>query len=354
MIITLIGDIAFTGLLSDEPEKNAERFKEVSKILSGSDLVFANLEVPVGAGKSVNQHKKLIHSSLPEPTENLLKLLNISCVSLANNHIYDYTMPGLESTIGLLDKLGINFTGAGWLDKHTEPVIIETEKKKIAFVAYVDATTNPGVANYPDLKINDFNFEKVFQDISSLRSQADQIICSIHWGVDYSFYPSLSQREIARKLIDAGADVIMGHHPHTIQPFEKYGHGIIFYSLGGLSFGDFIKPGKTNLQALYRKTKKGLIVNWSPFENRFEFISTKEKKGNTIILTGMNYTSWSNKKWKLFRIRHSSVIMDKLFRFKEKVADRISEYFFGYYSKPFINLFRISNFSKFLRLFRKS
>lgn len=351
-MITFIGDIAFTGLLSDKPEQNNERFADVIPVLSSSELVFANLEVPVRAGSIVNHYKKLIHFSLPDPTEALLKALNISCVSLANNHIYDYTMPGLQATINILERLDIKFTGAGWLEKHIEPVILYVKDQRIAFISYLDSSTNPQTENFPELLINYFDVDKVVQDIIRLREKADKIICSIHWGLDYSFYPTLRQKEIAKRLTNAGADIIMGHHPHTLQPFEKFGNTMIFYSLGGLTFGDFVKPGKEDLQALYRKTKKGIIVNWQSDVNKFQFVTTLEKKGNTVILTHNDFQKWSERKWNLFRLRHSFLIAEKLFVFKEKVADRIYDFFFGYYRKPFKMIFRISTYKKFLNLFK--
>jgi len=124
MNIILLGDIAFTGIISEQPEKNKDRYKELAPILKSADLVFTNLEVPVKADGFRNEHKNIIHYSLPVPTRDLLKILNIGCVSLANNHIYDCKMPGLEATINILDDLGIYHTGAGWLPEHIESVII--------------------------------------------------------------------------------------------------------------------------------------------------------------------------------------------------------------------------------------
>jgi hypothetical protein len=351
-MLTFLGDIAFTGILCTQPELNQNRYAEIIPFLKKSDLVFANLEVPVKCGGSRNEYKKLIHFSLPVPTEELLRMMNISCVSLANNHVYDYRMPGLRATIELLDQAGIKHTGAGWLKQHLERAIIDYKGKKIAFMAFVDQSTNPGTEKYPELFINYFNTESVVQMIQECRKQVDWVVCSIHWGVDYSYYPTPGQRNDARRMIDAGADVIMGHHPHTIQPFEIYRNKHILYSLGGLTFGDFQIPGTKNMKAIQKKTKKGVIVNWEPDNQIWNFISTLEKKGNFVVITKSDYRSWSNLKWKFFRIRNSSVIVEKLFRFKEKVIDRMVEYFFGYYKNPIRQMFTFSNLRKIKKLFR--
>lgn len=347
-----IGDIAFTGILSEEPAKNPERFKHITPILKKTDIVFANLEVPVKVGEIVNEQKKIIHYSLPEPTEQLLKLLNIGCVSLANNHIYDCKMDGLKATIGVLDRLGIYHTGAGWRNEHTEPVIIEQNGYRIGFLAYVDKSTNPKTEYFPELLINYLDIDKVKSDIKSIKAKVDKIICSIHWGVDYSFYPTLKQRVLARSFIDAGADILMGHHPHTLQPYEIYNSGHLFYSLGGLTFGDYQKPGDKNLHAIYRKTKKGIIAKYVPENNAFSFISTHEKKGNIVKIIRRDYKKWSQRMWMLFRIKHSSVITFNVFFLKEKILDRVYEYFFGYYQNPFKRLFQFSNIRKIPRLLK--
>ncbi|KAF5073311.1 Bacterial capsule synthesis protein PGA_cap [anaerobic digester metagenome] len=135
--LTFIGDIAFNGLISEQPEQNAVRFSLVAPILQEADLVFANLETPVKAGDEYNNEKSIIHYASYEVTKDLLNKLNIGCVSLANNHIYDCKMDGLKATINLLDNLGIYHTGAGWKQEHIEPVIIEKGGQQIGFLGWV-------------------------------------------------------------------------------------------------------------------------------------------------------------------------------------------------------------------------
>jgi len=352
MKIIFLGDIAFTGILSTEPEKNSKRFGEVLPILEQADMIFANLEVPVKVDNERNELKKRIHFSLPKPTEKLLKMLNIGCVSLANNHIFDCKLSGLKETINLLDKLRIWHTGAGWKKEHTDPVIVELDDLKIGFIAYVDKSTNPKTETFSELFINYFDLEKVIEDVEALKPKVDKIICSIHWGIDYSHYPTEQQRLIARELIDAGVNIVMGHHPHTLQPYERYKKGYVFYSLGNLTFGDYVKAGRTNLHATYKKTKKGLITQYNDNSNTFSFISTCEKQGNFVLISNQNYVSWNKKKWKTYSLARKFVIIQKLVIFKEKVLDIITEYFFGYYKNPVKQIFQFSNIKKIGRLFK--
>ena len=183
-MINLVGDIAFSGLLSSDSHKNHKRFKNITNVFLKDELIFANLEVPVKVDSTVNENKNFIHYSLPEPTAELLQILHIGCVSLANNHIFDCKMPGLKATIEILDRLGIYHTGAGWLPEHCEPVIIDG-KVKIGFMAYVDKSTNPKTETFSELFINYFEKEKVLKDIKGIRNKVDKVICSIHWGNDY-------------------------------------------------------------------------------------------------------------------------------------------------------------------------
>jgi len=352
MKIFVIGDIAFTGLLSYEPQKNPNRFLQVSPVLKDAGLVFANLEVPVKVLEEKNEYKEFIHYSLPEPTKELLQLLNISCVSLANNHIYDCKMSGLKTTINILDELGVFHTGAGWKQEHVDPVIINISGIKIGFLAYVSKSTNPTTEHFPEVYVNYFDPTKVIQDIYSLKPKVDKLICSIHWGVDYSYYPTKQQVRIAHDLVNAGADIIMGHHPHTLQPYEIYHNGYIFYSLGGLTFGDYIKDGKANMQALFRKTKISVVISYNVIERNLDYISTKELIGNYIKIIHRDYFRWSSFRWRLHKLKNSLLIFKWLFDFHEKVLYRIYEYFFGYYQNPLKRLFQLSNIRKINRLFK--
>ena len=351
LMIAFLGDIAFTGILMTEPHKNLARFQWAGKCLHQFETVFANLEVPIGVSTEKNEYKTLIHYSSREATKELLGLLNVSCVSIANNHIFDCKISGLKKTISLLDEVGICHTGAGWKKMHVSPIIVNCDGIRLAFMAYVNRSTNPKTEYFQEILINYLEMDRIRNDIASLRDNVDLVLVSLHWGVDYSYYPTPKQVKMARKIIDAGADIIMGHHPHTLQPFERYKDGYIFYSLGGLTFGDYMKEGKENLQALFRKTKKGVIVHYDTGSRKVAFSPTKELRGNYVRLDKRNYVKWSERRWLLYRIKNSSPFMIRLFDFHEKVLYRIYEYFFGYYQHPIKRLLQINNVFKIRRLF---
>lgn len=342
--IALIGDIGFNGIISSEPQKNQERFEQICQVLSGVDFVFANLEVPVDTGDYYNHNKSVVRYSDKKVTFDLLKRLNIGCVSLANNHIYDCKMSGLKATIEILEESGIYHTGAGWKKEHLEPVIIDKIGSRIGFIAYVDRSTNPGTELFQELLINYFEPDKVIEDIARLRGRVDKIICSIHWGVDYSNFFTKEQQNIAMKLISSGVNIIMGHHSHTIQPYEEFNGKYIFYSLGQLCFGDIILDGE--LRALKRKTKLGIIPLIGSDGIITKIISTRERKGNYIEFYNGNIARRLKLLLKINRFILRNRIVKNLIKIKEVFFDRLFEFCFGYYRNPFKEVLKLKNFRK--------
>ena len=347
-MIQLIGDLALTGLYVDDPKNNPKRIEQILPFFKEDCICLANLETPIFVLNSQNPEKNKIHTTNEHALADVLLPLGIQGVSLANNHIYDCTLPGIKATIAALKKLGIQFTGAGYKPEHLAPVFFENKGKKIAFLAYVDRATNPKTEAFDDLYINYFDLEKVKQDIEEAKSQADIIVCSVHWGVDYSFYPTALQRKQAQNLIDCGVSIVMGHHPHTIQPYEKYKDGLIFYSLGGLTFGDYIKKNN-QYGALFKKTKTGVVVSISE-KGDPSFQTTFEKIGNYVVPGKMNFLRWSRSKWRMFQLSEKYPVVLRWRKFKERVLDRVYEYFFGYYQNPLRRLFQLKNLAKIKRL----
>ncbi len=348
--IALLGDLAFNGIISSRPELNRERFSKVGGLLNTFDLVIANLETPVRTGDDFNENKDILLYSSKEVTSELLKMLNIGCVSLANNHIYDYKMSGLKATIDLLDTEGIYHTGAGYKVEHIEPIIIERRSYKIGFMAYIDQSTNPKTESFPELLINYFDLPSVINDIASIKKHVDIIICSIHWGNDYSNYYTREQQNIARLLIREGVNIIAGHHPHTVQPFELYHGSSIFYSLGQLCFGDMIWEGE--LKALKRKTKTGIIPVLDPHKGILRTIQTHEKRGNTIEISNINVNSKMARRFRINELILKYRGLRMIILAKESVFDRIYEFIFGYYRNPFKDIFKLKTYKKIRYLIR--
>ncbi len=349
MKLGIAGDIAFSGLISTDSRRNDERFAWLAEELGICDGLIANLEAPVVADER-NSGKRAFLFADPDVMSSLLAKLKVVCVSLANNHILDCGREGLANTLGLLDKNGIFHSGAGLTEEQAGPVIFPFAGKMIGFVAWNHDSTNPARDVYPDVFLNCFDLPRAVRQINELRRSSDIVVASIHWGTDYSFFHERWQKDAAATLAEAGADIIMGHHSHTLQPFEFHGSKLIFYGLGSLSFGDYRKNGR--MYALYRRTKHSAVFMVDEYRTITDIISTRELKGNRIVSGGRDISSRNNRLLVLSRIRDRSRVAAAVIRFHEKVLSRIYEYFFGYYMNPVRRLFQAGNIRKVVKLFR--
>ena len=251
--IIFLGDIMMGRAVARVIDKQSVRypFEKIHDYLHTADIVFANLEGPITKGPPVKDNEMVLHDN--PGAEDGLSYAGISVVSLANNHTPDYGAKGIVDTIKALDAKGILHTGAGNnLDQARTPAIITKNGITIAFLAYTDfdvvpqrygaTTTKPGT-NFMDIK-------RVSNDVASVRKKASIVIVSMHSGKEYSHIPDAFQREFAHAAIDAGADMVIGHHPHVIQSMETYKKKYIFYSLGNTIFD----------QSFSRDTQEGMTV----------------------------------------------------------------------------------------------
>lgn len=209
--------------------------------LSDADLTFANLESPVSTrGKKWGS----IYSFRTDPHALVgLKNAGVDVVSIANNHIWDYGREAFDDTLQHLTDAGISYVGGGpdFASAH-QGVLKEVNGVKIAFLAYTDLlpkSVSAG-ANYPGVSYLDP--EQMIMDIQGAKNHADIVITSFHWGTEYMTKHNFYQENIAQKAIDAGASLVIGHHPHVVQEVEAYKDGYIAYSLGNFVFDQNFSP----------------------------------------------------------------------------------------------------------------
>jgi poly-gamma-glutamate synthesis protein (capsule biosynthesis protein) len=211
----------------------------VASRLRSADLTIANLESTLsnrGApvkGKPAN----LIFNGNPKGI-GVLSNAGIDVVSTANNHAMDHGQIALADTISALDKAGIKHAGSGLdIARAWTPAYLEIKGRRIAYIAatqilpayFLAGTNRAGVANGHDLK-------RLAATIKAARKKADIVIVSMHWGVETIYKANAGQQHDARALIDAGADMILAHHPHVLQGIDTYKGKLIAYSLGNFFF----------------------------------------------------------------------------------------------------------------------
>ncbi|MGE5417711.1 MAG: CapA family protein [Acidobacteriota bacterium] len=234
-------------------------FQQIGGLLQKSDITFGNLESPLSDRGQAMPGKGICFRAQPQMA-NVLANYGFNIMSVANNHALDYDAPAFLDTIKLLNAQNVSTVGGGNnIMEARKPVIIEKNNLKVGFLAYtVFADTvfsykyrRPFRATETESGVAPLIREAILEDVYSLDPTVDVTVVSLHWGVEYSKVPEESQQQLARELIDNGADLIIGHHPHIIQGFERYKKGLIVYSLGNFIFD----------QNIYKYTQQGLMLD---------------------------------------------------------------------------------------------
>lgn len=196
-----------------------------------------NLECPIIKGGIPEQGK--INLKVQENYLGGIFGENLFCVNIGNNHIFDYGLEGLNSTIHELDRLKINYFGlnGGYKTKY-EPLVIELSEIRIAFISVVCLSTSPLLEIDKSVRLSELDVGALILEIIRIRPLVDRIVVYIHWGKEESSYPESEDIKTARRLIDNGVDVVVGSHAHAPQPIERYNNGVIAYNLG-----NFLMPG---------------------------------------------------------------------------------------------------------------
>ena len=210
-------------------------FKNFRETFENDDLTLANLECVLT--DSNNRVEKTFNLKGKPKYVGIMTSSSIEAVSLGNNHTRDYGEQSLKDTQNVLDEAGVLYA-------YNDKVSYFTSEEGIV-VAMVSASVLSNTKSYED-----YLLEGVAE---AVRADADIIIASCHWGIERDYYPTEYQRELGHKLIDAGADVVIGHHPHVLQGVEEYNGKIICYSLGNFCFGGNRNPAEKNT-IVYQQT----------------------------------------------------------------------------------------------------
>ncbi len=238
VVIQAAGDVMIGGrwekVLSKDDYFHA--FERISPELKKGDITLVNLEAPLTRRGKEYTDKKYRFRVNPKAA-GALKKSGITAVTLANNHIMDFGEEGLADTIRLLDEQGIEHVGAGVnLAAARKPLIKDIRGTKVGILGYSlvmpvefwAGEKRPGTAPLRE--------KLLLEDIAKLKKQVSILIVTVHWGEEGKTRLRPYQPRFARMMIDAGADAVIGHHPHILQGAEKYKRGIIFYSLGNFAF----------------------------------------------------------------------------------------------------------------------
>ncbi|MCS6862290.1 MAG: CapA family protein, partial [Abditibacteriales bacterium] len=258
--LAAVGDVLPEPSWIASPPPLARLLAGVRDPLFAADIAFANLETPLTNFPHPTPHKSptaialkrdwIFRARRPDAATGLAEG-GITIVSLANNHTLDYQAQGLRDTIRRLESVGVLWCGVGTTARAAlAPRYVTVGDVTFAFIAAAHSSSTPrgffapqtppltkdgsskvrlGVASADNISL-------LLSAIRQARANADVVAVSLHWGIEKKPFPEAWQRTLAHRLIDAGADVILGHHPHVLQGVERYKGKIILFSLGNFVF----------------------------------------------------------------------------------------------------------------------
>ena len=209
-------------------------FEAVLPLLRNASIVLGNLEGPL-ARKSTRETRNYSYKVNPDLAAALARA-GINVLTLANNHALDCGRDGVLETLEALATAGVGVIGAG-TDRRAahQPLIRQAGARRVGLLGYYWNERCAAMDDLPGAAMD--TPEDLKADIGALRNRVDRVVVTFHWGVPYYREPSLENRDKARFAVDCGADVVIGHHPHIVQPFEIYRDAPIFYRVGNFTFG---------------------------------------------------------------------------------------------------------------------
>lgn len=243
---TFVGDLINAGKVADVVAKSGYHYpySYVKSIFQLDDMTIANVETPITKRGVPAQHKEFVYKSSPKMAS-AMKEAGIDVVNLANNHVMDQGEEGLLDTFSALQGADIRYVGAGKNGTEAyQPVIVKRNGISVAVlgfsrvipdVSWYAGKNKPGVAATYDPT-------KALASIRKAKQDADLVVVIAHWGKEKVDYPVKHQRDLAHAYIDAGADLIIGGHPHVLQGFEPYKGKWIAYSMGNFIFTRASQP----------------------------------------------------------------------------------------------------------------
>lgn len=243
--LAAVGDILLTPPPNHVDYRRSDDIvsNEIRDIFHNSDLVFGNLEFTLATDdrQLVPTKPRVIGN---DNLVRLVKSAGFDVVTLANNHMFDGLDAGFNRLRRLLDEIQLIHFGAGMnLGEASAPAIVERNAVRIAFIGAADHRSGPYQFATPDRwGVAPLDIDRLEEQVRLLRKQADHVIVSLHWGEERFLIPSPVQIEQAHRLVEAGASMILGHHPHVIQGLEMSAGSPIIYSLGNFIADDVYFP----------------------------------------------------------------------------------------------------------------
>jgi len=263
-----VGDIMLSRAVGAKMEEKQDwtwPFAKIAPWLADADITFGNLEGPI-SDEGINVGSIYSFRADPKSIDGLM-LADFNILSVANNHMGDWGSAAFEDTLNTLSNYDIDYIGGGFSQNDAySPVIKNVKNTKFCFFAYTDLGPRSFEASGDKSGMAFLDIEDASKDIEKYNDKCDFIIISLHFGEEYKEKASARQKAIATGLSAAGADLIIGHHPHVISEAEIIGGTNVFYSLGNFIFDQMFSEKTRKGMALVVEFKNKKLVNLIPHE----------------------------------------------------------------------------------------
>ncbi|WP_336822350.1 CapA family protein [Sporosarcina sp. USHLN248] len=228
--VGMIGDVLLHNPLFTY-DSYGVAFERVKEKLTEIDFLLANQEsLPGGKELGLSGYPRF---NSPKHIIRDLKASGVDMISLANNHILDQGEKGLTNALQHMNEYHMPYVGAYATEEdRAQQRIVEVSGIRIGVLSYTYGLNGMAIPDGKEYLVSLINKNNIMTDIDNMEGKVDIIAVSIHWGDEYALIPTDFQKELAKELSNAGADIIFGHHPHVLQKHEQIGHTSVFYSLG--------------------------------------------------------------------------------------------------------------------------
>lgn len=313
--IGFTGDIAFSEYTKDIYKTPEKIDKKIYEFFKNNDFNILNFESPV-TESTLTKKAALTHKSNPESLKFIKTYIKNPILSLANNHMMDFGPKGLLDTIKCIETEKIPFIGAGKNQNQATDYIILGKEIKVGVIAvqykdyYIATSNKPGPSHNKHFKI-------IKQKVKELKAKTDWIIMIYHGGEEFINTPMPYTRKLYKNFLKWGVDIVVAHHPHTVQGYEKVKNKMIFYSLGNFVFD-------TNFQRAQYGTDEGMLLKLEFTKDKYELKNYPIKRNRdeeTINMVEKNYhfkdvnkdykTLWKNDARKLSKINKNKKELKK-------------------------------------------
>ncbi|MGD6875700.1 CapA family protein [Bacillus infantis] len=267
LTMTMVGDVMMGRHVEEVTERYGADylFRHVKPYFDASDYVSGNFEHPIlkEDASSYTETDKSIHLHTGMDSIHAVKEAGFTVMNLANNHLMDFGEEGLRDTLDVFDRYRMDYVGAGENRKEAKEQIHyqDVNGVRVATLGFTDAYVEGTIATKDRNGLLSANPDVLFEMIEKAKNEdhgnADLVVVNVHWGQEYDTEATPRQKALAKAMVDAGADMVIGHHPHVLQSFDVYNDGIIFYSLGNFVFDQGWTRTKDSAMVQYNLTEEG-------------------------------------------------------------------------------------------------